>query len=126
MVVAMAQRRTSSRLPLMARLQMRANKEMLVTEFSQDKLMTEKSIPFTDGQRELWLLAQVSEQSSAAYNEPLVFKLRGRLCVRALQDALQALIARHEALRTCFDDGGRFQRVFSDGSVHLEEIDLSQ
>lgn len=96
-----------------------------MTGFSHNKLMTEKSIPLTDGQRELWLLAQISGQSSAAYNEPLVFKLRGEVCVRALRDALQALIARHEALRTCFDAEGRFQCVVPEAPVHLQEVDFS-
>lgn len=107
------------------RIEMRVDEEMLVKGLSQKWVTAEKSIPLTDGQRELWLLAQMSEQSSAAYNEPLVFKLRGEVRVQALQDALEALIARHEALRTCLDAEGKFQRVFSASSVRLQELDLS-
>jgi hypothetical protein len=38
--------------------------------------------------------------ASAAYNEPMAFRLRGSLDRAALASALDALVARHEALRT--------------------------
>ncbi|MEU8825742.1 amino acid adenylation domain-containing protein [Streptomyces sp. NPDC048636] len=51
------------------------------------------------GQRRLWALSQ-REGASAAYNEPMAFRLRGPLDRRVLRRALDALTARHEALRT--------------------------
>ena len=61
------------------RVQMRANKEVLVKEFSQNRCMTEKSIPLTDGQRELWLLAQMSEQQKRIYQSWLGVTASSRL-----------------------------------------------
>ena len=62
-----------------------------------------KSSPLTDAQREVWLASRMDENASLALNESLSLHLRGPLDVAALDDALQALVARHESLRTTFD-----------------------
>jgi amino acid adenylation domain-containing protein len=59
--------------------------------------------PATFGQRALYFLDQL--ERSAAYNMPWALDLRGALDVPALQRALDHLVARHEALRTHFDEG---------------------
>ena len=59
------------------------------------------SLPLSFAQQRLWFLAQM-EGSGEAYHVPLGFRLHGRLDERALRDALNALMARHEALRTSF------------------------
>ncbi|MCU6502642.1 amino acid adenylation domain-containing protein, partial [Rugamonas sp. A1-17] len=53
-------------------------------------------------QQRLWFLSQLSG-GSAAYHIPLAFSLTGRLDRAALARALNAIVARHEALRTTFD-----------------------
>ncbi len=70
--------------------------------------------PLTPGQRSLWLLEQL-HPADAAYNEPVVLHLRGPLNQRALQAALQGLVARHSSLRTRFtlQDGQPVQTVVS-------------
>ncbi|THA24433.1 aminotransferase class III-fold pyridoxal phosphate-dependent enzyme [Streptomyces sp. RKND-216] len=71
------------------------------------------SLPPGDAQHELWLLAQTGEDASRAYNESVRLDLRGRLDLSALREAVQAVVARHEGLRTVFSpDEGR-QRVLS-------------
>ena len=57
--------------------------------------------PASHSQEQLWLLAQM-EGGSAAYHIGGGLRLRGRLNRAALQQALQDIIARHEALRTTF------------------------
>ncbi|MEE1801000.1 amino acid adenylation domain-containing protein [Streptomyces sp. JV176] len=50
-------------------------------------------------QQRLWVLAQ-TEGGGEAYNEPVAFSLRGPLDRTVLRRALDALVARHETLRT--------------------------
>ncbi|MCE0559410.1 HAD-IIIC family phosphatase, partial [Motilimonas sp. E26] len=59
------------------------------------------------GQQRLWLLDQI-DGGSAHYNMPSALRLEGRVDVSALNQALSAIVARHEVLRTVFkaQDGG--------------------
>ncbi|WP_137992789.1 amino acid adenylation domain-containing protein [Streptomyces vilmorinianum] len=54
-------------------------------------------------QEGLWLLHQLAPQDPV-YNVPFALRLRGALDVAALGRALRGLVARHEALRTRFDE----------------------
>ena len=83
-------------------------------------------IPLSFAQQRLWFLAQM-DGGSEAYHIPLGFRLQGRLDERALRDALNALVARHEALRTSFavEDGNPVQRIgATDVGFALEIHDL--
>ncbi|MFJ2558197.1 MULTISPECIES: amino acid adenylation domain-containing protein [unclassified Streptomyces] len=55
--------------------------------------------PLSATQQRLWVLAQ-TEGGGEAYNEPVAFSLRGPLDRTVLRRALDALVARHETLRT--------------------------
>jgi amino acid adenylation domain-containing protein len=76
-------------------------------------------------QQRLWFLAQL-EPESPHYNEPKAVRLRGALNVMALQRALDALVARHEVLRTTFvaEDGQPLQVIAERRSVELPVHDL--
>ncbi|MBM0256385.1 condensation domain-containing protein, partial [Micromonospora sp. 4G55] len=50
-------------------------------------------------QRQMWQLSRLDPES-AMYLVPLAYRLRGPLDVAALSAALDALVARHAALRT--------------------------
>ena len=65
----------------------------------------------TAGQEALWFLAQDPRQN-AAYNMPFGLRLAAGTDMRALLDALQGVVDRHEALRCCF--------VAEDGQPMLE------
>src|SRR5437660_12742716 len=54
--------------------------------------------PLSYSQELLWLLSQVFNDG-VAYNAPGAYRLRGPLDVGLLQQALQALVDRHEILR---------------------------
>ena len=58
-------------------------------------------IPLSFAQERLWFLDQW-EPHSALYNVATVFRLRGPLHLDAFRQALQALIHRHDSLRTTF------------------------
>ena len=53
------------------------------------------------GQRLLWLMDRY-RGSAGALNEPMTWRLRGPLDIGALSAAVDALIERHESLRTAF------------------------
>ncbi|HEY0736592.1 MAG TPA: amino acid adenylation domain-containing protein, partial [Herpetosiphonaceae bacterium] len=61
----------------------------------------DQALPLSFAQQRLWFLDQLTPHS-AAYNVPLALRLHGALDVAALQSSLNALVARHEALRTTF------------------------
>ncbi len=81
--------------------------------------------PTTSAQKQLWALAQVSDGASCAYNETLCLRLRGPLDAAALAEAVRAVVARHEALRTSIADDGEEQLVHSTPPLELPFIDLS-
>ena len=60
----------------------------------------ESATPLSFAQERLWFLDALGTGDS--YNIPIAFKLTGRLELTALREALDAIIARHEALRTVF------------------------
>ncbi|MDX2092417.1 MAG: amino acid adenylation domain-containing protein, partial [Kofleriaceae bacterium] len=63
------------------------------------------------GQQRFWVMAQLSEGD--AYDMTHAVRLRGRLDVAALAGAVDAVVARHEVLRTTLaeDDGRVVQRI---------------
>jgi amino acid adenylation domain-containing protein len=77
-------------------------------------------------QQRLWFLDQF-EPDSPLYNVAKAFMIRGALDVTALRQALEAIIARHEALRTTFvaEDGNPVQVIGEPGAVPLSVSELS-
>jgi amino acid adenylation domain-containing protein len=68
-------------------------------------------VPLTEAQEEVWLEAQMSEEASCAYNVVYIYRLTGTLDVEALNNSLQSVVARHDALRTTFNADGEHQIV---------------
>ena len=82
-------------------------------------------IPSTEAQREVWLAHQLGGDASLAYNESVDLKLDGLLDTVALQAALVALVARHDALRASFSLDGTELIVVESGAFGLPLHDLS-
>ncbi|WP_442937952.1 amino acid adenylation domain-containing protein [Nostoc sp.] len=60
-----------------------------------------QNLPLSFAQERLWLLNQL-EPDNPSYNEQAALKLHGKLNVVALEQSLNKIIDRHEALRTNF------------------------
>jgi amino acid adenylation domain-containing protein len=82
--------------------------------------------PASFAQRRLWFLDQW-EPGTATYNVPIAVRLTGSLDVNALERSLNAIVSRHEVLRTTFEmkDGQPIQRVAPDSAVSLRILDLT-
>ncbi|BCB77235.1 hypothetical protein Pflav_036450 [Phytohabitans flavus] len=80
-------------------------------------------VPASFAQQRLWVLHQLDGedgQATAAYNFPIVMRVRGALDLDALRAAVGDVMARHEALRTVFAerDGRPVQRVVPAAQAH--------
>ncbi|HEX4633730.1 MAG TPA: condensation domain-containing protein, partial [Gemmatimonadales bacterium] len=80
-----------------------------------------RTAPLSFIQRQMWLVDQLAP-GNPAYNFPRGLRLTGRLNVAALEAAFNAVIRRHEILRTAFavDDGEARQLVHPDLTIHLD------
>ncbi len=83
-------------------------------------------LPLSFAQQRLWFLTQLQPESPF-YNVPLAFRLSGPLDEAALARALETIVARHESLRTVFDDvdDEPVQRILPTQPLSLSSIDLT-
>ncbi|HEY1623377.1 MAG TPA: condensation domain-containing protein [Streptosporangiaceae bacterium] len=81
--------------------------------------------PVSFAQQRLWFLEQLAP-GEPTYNLPYGFWLEGPLDARALQRALDAMVARHAALRTSIvgRDGVPEQDIADTGTVPIRHIEL--
>lgn len=84
-----------------------------------------QDLPLSSGQQRLWFVHQLEPRASL-YNIPIALHLTGRLDVAALETAVNAIVARHEALRTTFTlkQGVPVQNIQAAALVRLSLIDL--
>ena len=82
--------------------------------------------PLSHAQARLWLLDRM-DPGAAAYNMPHPLRIAGALDAEALARALDALRARHEALRTTLEEraGGPVQVIHPPDARDLPVTDLS-
>jgi amino acid adenylation domain-containing protein len=83
------------------------------------------SAPLSFGQERLWFLAQMDPES-ILYHVPRAVRLYGELDHVALQGAVNALIDRHESLRTVYEavDGVPVQRITPSRPVPMALVDV--
>jgi amino acid adenylation domain-containing protein len=85
----------------------------------------EDDIPLSWAQERLWFVNQL-EGESGAYTIDLTMRLRGNLNIKALEKAFQAIIQRHEPLRTQFKlkDNKPIQAIDSNVTFTLPVVNL--
>lgn len=84
-----------------------------------------RSAPLSYNQQGLWVLNQLMPGESV-YHSPTAARLTGKLDVAALQQALQAIVARHDSLRTVFHVvNGEPIQVVQDFILDVPVVDLS-
>ncbi|TSC19082.1 non-ribosomal peptide synthetase, partial [Corallococcus sp. Z5C101001] len=83
-------------------------------------------LPLSFAQQRLWLLDQLQPED-ASYNLPTALQLSGHVDVEALRRTFEALVARHESLRTTFEQhqGQPSQRIHAPRDWTLPLVDLS-
>ncbi|MDB9425330.1 amino acid adenylation domain-containing protein [Microcystis aeruginosa CS-564/01] len=82
-------------------------------------------VPLTEAQRQLWILAQLGENGSAAYNQSVTLQLSGPLNPAAMTQAIQQISDRHEALRTKINAQGDSQEILPQVEINCPILDFS-
>ena len=84
------------------------------------------AFPASVAQQVFWYL-ELLQPGVTAYNIPMRFRLDGPLDVAILEKSLNAIVERHEALRTHFqeDNGELLQVVQPTASLDVKQIDLT-
>jgi iturin family lipopeptide synthetase A len=82
--------------------------------------------PLTEPQKGLWVLGQFGSDEARLYNESVTLRLRGPLQVAALRRAIQAVVDRHDSLRTTFASDGEYQYVTANLAIDLPLDDLCE
>ncbi|WP_331727807.1 amino acid adenylation domain-containing protein (plasmid) [Streptomyces coelicoflavus] len=96
-----------------------------VAPLPPDAAPTGDTFPASSFQRRIWLAQRLGDDP-AAYNVPLVWRVERPLDVDGVARALTATIARHEILRTSFEevDGELMQTVRAPWIPSVERVDL--
>jgi amino acid adenylation domain-containing protein len=76
-------------------------KRSLLVKLLQQKRTRARTFPLSFAQQRLWFLSQLAP-GNPFYNVPAALRLRGQLDVAALHSSLNAIVERHEVLRTTF------------------------
>ncbi|PYS61631.1 MAG: non-ribosomal peptide synthetase [Acidobacteria bacterium] len=104
---------------------MRKNRRQSARSMTIPRQSNRESAPLSYNQQGLWVLNQLMPGTSL-YHTPMVVRLTGNLDVAALKNALDMVVARHDALRTTFGivDGSPKQVVAKSLALEMSIIDL--
>ncbi|HET8844591.1 MAG TPA: amino acid adenylation domain-containing protein, partial [Ktedonobacteraceae bacterium] len=93
----------------------------------QAKISGQKIFPLSFAQRRLWFLDQL-QNGSPVYNVTTIYRLTGELHIEALEKSLNAIVQRHETLRTTFAaiDGQPMQLIVPNLVMELGQEDLER
>lgn len=87
-----------------------------------------KALPLSFAQQRLWFLNQLEGGDDVSYNMPYAFSLKGKLNEKALKEAFNKLINRHESLRTTFQtiEGKTIQSIADDMAIDIPIVDAEE
>ncbi len=83
------------------------------------------SAPMTEPQQEIFLAAKMGDDASCSFNESFTLYLRGTLDTNALGLAVNAVVARHDALRATVDPDGTKLHFRRERKIDIPLCDLS-
>lgn len=84
-----------------------------------------RTLPLTDGQREIWVASQRGEMASCAFNESDSVRIRGPLDVQAFTTAVSQVLGEQESFRYRFDRDGSSQWVDEQAQLDVAFCDLT-
>ncbi len=92
----------------------------------RERLARTRTFPLALPQERFWFFEQLTS-GSALYHMPAIVRLRGSLDVVSLERSVEALVQRHESLRTTFavENGSPVQRVAPAASKDFSLQDLT-
>ncbi|HEX6188588.1 MAG TPA: amino acid adenylation domain-containing protein [Pyrinomonadaceae bacterium] len=107
------------------RLEIAVKDEMIGTPLA--RVSRDKPLPLSSAQSRLWFLDQF-EPGNYAYNLAHAMEISGALDVDALRQSFDALVERHEILRTRFVDidGTPYQQIDLPAQANWQLVDLSK
>jgi amino acid adenylation domain-containing protein/thioester reductase-like protein len=100
---------------------------MLTPKNIYDSLKPElaRKVSLNEAQKQLGILAQMSEDGSVAYNVSISLELRGSFQLAAMRKAVQTVVNRHEALRTIISSQNDFQEILPFLTADVALVDFS-
>lgn len=81
--------------------------------------------PLTGEQKQIWFASQSEEGKSVSLNESIVLKMKGPFLENVMRNAVQAVIDRHEALRTVISHDGEKQMILVEYKCNIPLHDFS-
>ncbi|HVB27458.1 MAG TPA: amino acid adenylation domain-containing protein, partial [Mycobacteriales bacterium] len=107
------------------RLETAGDADMTSIDGPLPRASREAELPLSFGQQQLWILDRI-DPGNVTYSIPIVARLRGALDPSALERSLNAVVARHESLRTSFPavDGRPRQAIAPELRLALPVVDL--
>jgi len=100
--------------------------QKLAADSNNKKEQSIQVFPAADAQKRLWFINQLLP-SSPVYNIYRAIRIEGKLNSEALHAAINAMVVRHESLRTTFEvaDGKVIQKIHSSLNIEMPYDDFS-
>ncbi len=103
-------------------------KPLMETSYSPiNPVARNENIPLSFAQQRMWFLYEIDQQNPS-YNEVFAIRVKGSLNIEILQQSINALIQRHESLRTYFISvvGKPTQIISPKLNFNLNEINIKE